>query len=236
MASVDRRSGAFFDLNATRGGPDADVRRCPGSPFCRASCATTVPGPTIRHAFSRPVRSTNGYVYPASHRAGSNSQALPMGGRLRLKASKDLSPFTPEVRKIFRAMQRHGLIVADNGSDMYVSGAFDPRWNNDVLNRLARADGERLDVIELGWRGGGVLDARAASPSAQSGGYVVRLGAAAGAADCMIRRVAPRHRTCSSLRGRRRWAHAPPAATMLAFAQACGLACLQKRGSSSRPG
>ena len=68
------------------------------------------------------VRATNGYVWPASHRAGSNSQALPMGARLRLKASKDLSGYHPELQKIFRAMQRYGLIVADNGSDMYISG------------------------------------------------------------------------------------------------------------------
>ena len=80
------------------------------------------------------VRSTNGYVYPASHRAGSTNGALPMGARLRLKASKNLSGFRPEIQKIFRAMQRYGLIVADNGSDMYISGAFDTRWDNGILN------------------------------------------------------------------------------------------------------
>jgi hypothetical protein len=82
----------------------------------------------IRHAFRVTVRATNGYVWPASHRAGSNPQALPMGARLRLKPSKDLSTFAPPLQKIFRAMQRYGLIVADNGSDMYISGVFDPRW------------------------------------------------------------------------------------------------------------
>ncbi len=109
----------------------------------------------IRHAFRVTVRATNGYVWPASHRAGSNSQALPMGARLRLKARRTCRPIRRRLQKIFRAMQRYGLIVADNGSDMYVSGAFDPRWNNDILNPAFRSlTASDFDVIELGWRGG----------------------------------------------------------------------------------
>jgi len=70
----------------------------------------------------------------ASHDAttSSNSNALPLGARLRLKASKSLSGYTPEVQRIFQAMKTYGLIVADNGSDMYITGAYDTRWNNDV--------------------------------------------------------------------------------------------------------
>ncbi len=99
------------------------------------------------------VRATNGYVFPASHRAGSTAGALPMGARLRLKASRNLSTFTPEVQKIFRAMQRYGLIVADNGSDLYVSGTYDTRWNNDVLNPAFRAlTANDFEVILLGVR------------------------------------------------------------------------------------
>jgi hypothetical protein len=100
------------------------------------------------------VRATNGYVYPASHRAGSTPGALPMGARLRLKASRDISGFRPEIQKIFRAMQRYGLIVADNGSDLYVSGTHDTRWNNDVLNPAFRAlTANDFEVIQLGIRG-----------------------------------------------------------------------------------
>jgi hypothetical protein len=107
----------------------------------------------IRHAFRVTTRATNGYVWPASHRAGSTSGAPPLGARLRLKAGKDLSGFTPELQRIFRAMQRYGLIVADNGSDMFVSGATDPRWNNDVLNPAFRAlTADDFDVVQLGWR------------------------------------------------------------------------------------
>jgi hypothetical protein len=151
-------SGAFFDLNT-------NARRPETWTSADAAGLAILPGLVrpdevfgaveIRHAFRVTVRATNGYVWPASHRAGSNSQALPMGARLRLKASKDLSAYRPEIQKIFRAMQRYGLIVADNGSDMYVSGAFDTRWNNDILNPAFRSlTASDFDVIELGWRGG----------------------------------------------------------------------------------
>ena len=105
----------------------------------------------IEHAFRVTVRATNGYVYPASHRAGSTTGALPMGARLRLNASKNLSGFRPEIQKIFRAMQRYGLIVADNGSDMYISGTFDTRWDNSILNPAFGAlTANDFDVITLG--------------------------------------------------------------------------------------
>ncbi len=150
-------SGAAFDL-------DSDARRPDGWTSADAAGLAILPGlvrydevyeaDEIRHAFRVTVRATNGYVYPASHRAGSNSQALPMGARLRLKASKDLSPFPREIQRIFRALQRYGLIVADNGSDMFVSGTYDRRWNNDILNpAFAALTASDFDVIELGYRG-----------------------------------------------------------------------------------
>ena len=150
-------SGAAFDLKLTARRPDgwtsadaAGLAILPGL----VRYDEVVSGDEIRHAFRVTVRATNGYVWPASHRAGSNASALPMGARLRLKASKDLSGYDPAVQRIFRAFQRYGLIVADNGTDMYVSGTFDPRWNNNILNpafgSLTAAD---FDVIELGWRG-----------------------------------------------------------------------------------
>lgn len=109
-------------------------------------------GGEIRHAFRVTVRSTNGYVFPASHQAGSTGGALPMGARLRLREDRDLSSFRPALRKVFQAMKRFGLIVADNGSDMYVTGTMDARWNNDELNpafgSLVASD---FEVIELGW-------------------------------------------------------------------------------------
>ena len=107
----------------------------------------------ITHAFRVTVGSTNGYVWPASHEAGSSPGALPMGARLRLKATKNLSTFPAEVQRIFRAMKRYGLIVADNGTDMYITGTMDARWNNSVLNPafsgLSAAD---FEVVQLGWK------------------------------------------------------------------------------------
>ena len=76
-----------------------------------------------------------------------------MGARLRLKASKTLSGYPAQVQNIFRAMQTHGLIVADNGSDLYVTGTMDPRWNNDVLNPAFRSlSMNDFEVVRLGWR------------------------------------------------------------------------------------
>jgi hypothetical protein len=70
-----------------------------------------------------------------------------------LKSTKNLSGFPPEIQKIFRAMQRYGLIVADNGSDMYVSGTYDTRWNNGQLNPAFSAlTASDFDVIQLGYQ------------------------------------------------------------------------------------
>jgi hypothetical protein len=151
-------SGAFFDLNT-------NARRPETWTSADAAGLAILPGLVrydevfgsgeIRHAFRVTVRATNGYVYPASHRAGSTTGALPMGARLRLKATRDLSAFPLEVQKIFRAMQRYGLIVADNGSDLYVSGTYDTRWDNGVLNPAFRAlTASDFDVITLGYQPG----------------------------------------------------------------------------------
>ena len=76
-----------------------------------------------------------------------------MGARLRLKASKDLATYPAYIRNIFRGMQTHGLIVADNGSDLYVTGAMDSRWNNSELNPAFRnLTGDDFEVIQLGYR------------------------------------------------------------------------------------
>jgi hypothetical protein len=77
-----------------------------------------------------------------------------MGARLRLKPSVDLSSYSPEIQRIFRAMQRYGLIVADNGSDMYVTGMMDPRWDNGTLNpAFGSLTADDFEVILLGWKG-----------------------------------------------------------------------------------
>lgn len=109
----------------------------------------------IRHAFRVTVQATRGHVFPASHTATTSTSpnALPMGARLRLKASKSIGTYPAAVQKIFQAMKTHGLIVADNGSNLYVSGAYDTRWDNDVLNpAFASLKASDFEVVELGWK------------------------------------------------------------------------------------
>jgi hypothetical protein len=149
-------SGAIFDKNVT-------ARRPEGWTSADAAGLAILPGllrydevagpNEIAHAIRFTTRDTNGYVWPASHRAGSNTSAPPMGARLRLKASKSITSFTPEVQKIFRAFKRYGLILADNGSDMYIQGTMDARWDNDVLNpAFAALTADDFEVVQLGWQ------------------------------------------------------------------------------------
>ncbi|MDQ6800980.1 MAG: hypothetical protein M3041_09105 [Acidobacteriota bacterium] len=149
-------SGAVFPL-------DSNTQRPDGWTSADAAGLEILPGlvrydevfgsAPIRHGFRFTVRSSNGYVFPGSHRAGSTSGALPMGARLRLKGSKDISAFAEPVRRIFQAMKTYGLIVADNGTDMYISGTYDTSWDNDVLNpAFAALTASDFEVVKLGWR------------------------------------------------------------------------------------
>jgi hypothetical protein len=148
-------SGATFDLAANGRRPDgwtsADAAGLAIFPGLVRHDEVASSGP-ITHAFRVTTRATNGYVWPASHQAGSTVGAPPMGTRLRLKTSVDISGYPADVRKIFQAMKTYGLIVADNGTDMYVSGTMDPAWDNDVLNPAFHSlTAEDFEVIELGW-------------------------------------------------------------------------------------
>lgn len=156
-------SGAFFDLTRNDRRPDgwtsadaAGLAIFPG--LVRYEEAADPAVQEINHALRVTLRASNGYVFPASHRAGDTAGALPMGARLRLKALVNgIDPATrssdPTARKIFRAMQKYGLIMADNGSDMYISGTFDVRWNNGVLNpAFSTLSASDFEVIQLGWK------------------------------------------------------------------------------------
>jgi hypothetical protein len=197
-------SGAFFDMNTNDRRPDtwtsadaAGLAILPG--LIRYDEAYDPSITDIGHAFRVTVRSTNGYVYPASHRAGSTTGALPMGARLRLKASVDVTQRTsdPGAQKIFRAMQKYGLIVADNGSDMYITGTYDTRWDNGILNPAFSAlTANDFEVIELGYNASGstttdaALAAVSVSPGTVTGGQtaagVVTLTTAAPAGGLIV--------------------------------------------------
>ena len=105
----------------------------------------------IRHAlrFTAPTTRT-AFIYPARHEAGdSGSRSLPpMGLRVRLKASFDISGFGPQSRVLLKALKRYGMILADNGSPWYVTGAANPGWNDDELHALNQIPGSDFEVVD----------------------------------------------------------------------------------------
>jgi len=106
----------------------------------------------IQHAlrFTLP-QSQAAFTPPASHWAAnsSNPLAAPMGMRLRLKPSYDISSFSTNVQVILTALQKYGMIMADNGSAMYISGAPDNRWDNDDLHNLGQVPASAFEVVEM---------------------------------------------------------------------------------------
>jgi hypothetical protein len=105
----------------------------------------------INHALRFTVsRTRNTFVYPARHQASSDSDPSlpPMGLRLRLRKGFPVSRYPKQSRIVLRALQRYGMIVADNGSDWYVSGAPNPHWNNDDLHSLGGVTGGNFEVVD----------------------------------------------------------------------------------------
>ncbi len=106
----------------------------------------------IQHAirFTLP-QSGAAMVPPASHWAATSSDpnAPPMGMKLRLKSSFDVSGFSTNVQVILNAMKKYGLIMADNGSAMYISGAPDSRWDNDDLHNLSQVPASAFEVVQM---------------------------------------------------------------------------------------
>jgi hypothetical protein len=149
-------SGAIFDLQS-------DAPRPAGWTSADAAGLPILPGlarydeaciqQEIRHALRfTVVHSRHAYVAPARHFASSLTapNLPPMGMRVRLKAGVDLSGFPPSARVILTALKKYGMIVADNGSDWYVSGAPDPRWSDDDLSTLRRIQGHDFEVVKMG--------------------------------------------------------------------------------------
>ena len=106
---------------------------------------------TIDHALRFTVaRTRRAYVYPARHYASSSDDpALPrMGERVRLKAGVDISGYPRQARIVLQALKTYGMILADNGSNWYISGAPDPRWSNDALHTLGGIKGSDFEVVD----------------------------------------------------------------------------------------
>ncbi len=147
--------GAIWDLKKNQVRPDrwtsADAAGLPILPGL-VRYDEAVEGNAIEHALRFTLAKTRrAYVPPASHWASSAHDANlpPMGMRVRLKAGYDISGFAPEVQAILQALKTYGMILADNGSDNFISGAPDPRWDNDTLRQLMRVKTRDLEVVEM---------------------------------------------------------------------------------------
>ncbi|HET7481359.1 MAG TPA: hypothetical protein VFK89_00725 [Actinomycetota bacterium] len=146
-------SGATWDLRSNhvrpRGWTSADAAGLPILPgLARWS---DVKKGSIDHALRFTVaRTRRHYIYPARHFASDlTGRNLPsMGQRLRLKASFDISGFPRQAKIVLRALKRYGMIVADNGSDWYISGAPNRHWDNDALHRLGEVVGRNFEVVD----------------------------------------------------------------------------------------
>ncbi len=148
-------SGAVFDLrsNAVRpkGWTSADAAGLPILPGLARY--DEVAAGAIMHALRFTVQRTQrGFIFPARHFASSSDDNTlpPMGLRLRLKASYDVSRFRGQARVILEGLKRYGMIVADNGSDWYVTGASDPRWDDEDLNQLKTVPGSAFEAVQTG--------------------------------------------------------------------------------------
>jgi len=146
-------SGAIWSLSSNRlrpaGWTSADAAGLPILPGLARY--DEVEAGAISHAlrFTAP-RTRRAYIYPARHFASdSTDPALPpMGLRVRLKASFDTRGFPPQTRVVLEALKRYGMILADNGSSWFISGAPDARWSNDDLHSLSRVTGADFEVVD----------------------------------------------------------------------------------------
>ncbi|MFA6241092.1 MAG: hypothetical protein WC655_09195 [Candidatus Hydrogenedentales bacterium] len=154
--AYDAGSGAIFDLNSNAlrpaGWTSADAAGLPIFPGLVRYDEVVEQG-EINHALRFTVSNTRrAYVHPARHYASNNTSASlpPMGMRVRLKANFDSSGYPESAQVILRALKKYGMMVADNGSDWYISGAPDPRWNDDEINTLKQLTGDDFEVVQMG--------------------------------------------------------------------------------------
>ena len=154
-AGWEADSGAVFDLGSNALRPDgwtsADAAGLPILPgLVRYEEAQSG---SINHAIRVTFSSTQrAYIHPATHWASNdtNPNLPPMGLHLRLKASFETSGYTGHARVILEAMKRYGVIVADNGSNWFFTGASDPRWDDDNLDQLKEVPGSAFEVVDTG--------------------------------------------------------------------------------------
>ena len=151
----DADSGAVFDLNSNALRPDgwtsADAAGLPIFPgLVRYD---EIAAGHIDHALRFTLSQTQrAYLHPATHFASSNTNpnVPPMGLRLRLKANFDLTPYHGQSLIVLTALKKYGMIVADNGSNWFISGAADSRFDDSDLNQLKGVPGSAFEAVNTG--------------------------------------------------------------------------------------
>jgi hypothetical protein len=144
-------SGAVFDLRSNALRPDgwtsADAAGLPI--YAGLVRYDEILSGSINHALRFTAPSTCGYIYPATHlTAPPCSNKPPMGLRVRLKASVDISGFGPHVQVLLRALKKYGMLLADNGSPWFISGTPDARWDDDEFHALHNLHGSDFEVVD----------------------------------------------------------------------------------------
>jgi hypothetical protein len=158
--AVPNRDGSWNAASAARFDLEGHELRIDGHTSADAAGLPVFPGLVrrgdvaageIRHAlrFTAP-RTRKAYVWPARHFASNDtSEALPpLGQRFRLRASFDISRFSPANQVILRALKTYGMLLADNGSPWFLSGAPDARWNDDQLRELRQVKGSDFEAVD----------------------------------------------------------------------------------------
>lgn len=155
-SSWNANCGAIFDLksNALRpaGWTSTDAAGLPIFPGL-VRYDEVIEQQEIKHAVRFTASITrHAYVSPARHFASSNTSVNrpPMGMRVRLKSSVNISTYPASVQVILRALKKYGMILADNGSNWYISGSPDPRWSDSDLNTLSKVKGSDFEVVKMG--------------------------------------------------------------------------------------
>ncbi len=156
--SFEAGSGAIFDLTKNDTRPDgwtsadaAGLPIAPGLVQCDELMDAVKTSGDLGHAIRFTVQNTrNVYVWPATHAASNKTSTdlPPMGQRFRLRKDFSIENYSPENQVILRTLKKYGMILADNGSNWFLSGTPDERWNNDRLNEFKRVTGAAFEAVD----------------------------------------------------------------------------------------
>jgi hypothetical protein len=169
---VDTKRKMLYELSSTFASGEKGIRAGSGAIFSLASNALRPDGWTsadaaglpifpgllnydevasgaVRHALRFTCQHTNGYIWPGRHKAGPQTAGYPpLGQRFRLKSNFNITGYSKNNQVILTALKQYGMFVADNGSDWFLNGAPDPRWNNSELEQLKKLTGADFEAVD----------------------------------------------------------------------------------------